>query len=310
MPAIITHHIFGEDILRSLPQGMVEGDEEALAFLLGNQGPDPYYARSLTFPARAVACHELARSLHAGRVTRTFLCIREGVGYLPRRDERVGRAFALGVLGHYALDRVAHPLVYAQELALADVDESLRGCRRGVHAIVEADIDAWVLAERRQATVAERPVDACLMRTERIGRVGGALLAQAGLAVHAILVGAREYPASVRDYELAYRVIDPYGSLGSRVVGRVQEVLGSLPMARVMAHPTHVPDDCPSANLGRRPWSNPFTGEVRDASMADLYDEAALAYPSLAEAFVRGDAEGLRGLVGGLSFEGRPKTDD
>ncbi|WP_417571973.1 hypothetical protein [Paratractidigestivibacter faecalis] len=50
MPAIITHHIFGEDVLRTLPAGMVEGEEEVLAFLLGNQGPTRSLRASLRRP--------------------------------------------------------------------------------------------------------------------------------------------------------------------------------------------------------------------------------------------------------------------
>ena len=45
-------------------------------------------------------------------------------------------------------------------------------------------------------------------------------------------------------------------------------------------------------------------------SFADLFDEARLAYPALAEAFVRGDEARLRALVAGLDFAGRPEADD
>ena len=69
-------------------------------------------------------------------------------------------------------------------------------------------------------------------------------------------------------------------------------------------------DECPAANLERRAWAHPFTGEVRTDSFADLFDEARLAYPAIAEAFVRGDEARLRELVGGLDFAGRPGTDE
>ena len=71
MPAIITHHIFGEDVLRTLPAGMVEGEEEVLAFLLGNQGPDPLFARFSTVPSVAVRCRRLGHAMHNGRVVGT-----------------------------------------------------------------------------------------------------------------------------------------------------------------------------------------------------------------------------------------------
>ena len=157
MPAIITHHIFGEDVLRTLPAGMVEGEEEVLAFLLGNQGPDPLFARFSTAPSGAVRCRRLGHAMHNGRVVEAAFAMRDGVSHLPVADERVGRAFALGALGHYALDRTAHPFVFAQQEALAAAEPSLAGAGSELHAVIESDIDSWILWEKRRATVLDRP---------------------------------------------------------------------------------------------------------------------------------------------------------
>ena len=69
MPAIITHHIFGEDIAPGLPAGLLAGEEELLAFLLGNQGPDPLFVRFSTLPAQAATCHRLASQIQGGSIT-------------------------------------------------------------------------------------------------------------------------------------------------------------------------------------------------------------------------------------------------
>ena len=69
MPSLITHHIFGEDAAQCLPEGLVDGEEELLAFLLGNEGPDPFFVRFRTIPARVAACRHLAHDMHASHVT-------------------------------------------------------------------------------------------------------------------------------------------------------------------------------------------------------------------------------------------------
>ena len=51
MPAILTHHLFGEDASAQLPEYLLTSQEEMLAFLLGNQGPDPLLARFTCLPA-------------------------------------------------------------------------------------------------------------------------------------------------------------------------------------------------------------------------------------------------------------------
>lgn len=310
MPALITHHIFGEDVIAGLPDGIVSGEEEKLAFLLANQGPDPLLARFSALPATARACHRLARLIQGGCVTRAFWALRDGVSRLPAADKGVGRAFALGFLGHYALDRAAHPLVVSQQRALVEADRTLAAVASDVHAVIESDIDSWILWEKRGATVLERPAAGNLMRTERVERVGGALVSQLSLAVFGLELGAREYAGSVRDLERAYRLIDPAGSPRARAVSSLERLARGRSWAAAAAHYVRRGEDCPAANLGCLPWRDPFTGRVRSESLADLFDEARLSYPALAEAFVRGDRGGFRRLVGGLDYAGRPGTDD
>ena len=125
MPALITHHLFGEESAKLLPDGLVSSEEELLAFLLGNQGPDPFFFRVLGTPSGVRGALQLGHRMHNERMTRAFQALRESVGRLPEHDRGIGRAFALGMLSHYALDRVAHPFVYAQQHELVEKGEGL-----------------------------------------------------------------------------------------------------------------------------------------------------------------------------------------
>ena len=127
MPALITHHLFGEESIDRLPQGVITSDEERIAFILGNQGPDPFFFHMLT--PRISDCMSLAQVMHRSRMSRQFSCLRDGVSHLQPRDANLGRAFALGLLSHYVLDRNAHPFVYEQQFgivsgAAADVEDA------------------------------------------------------------------------------------------------------------------------------------------------------------------------------------------
>lgn len=310
MPAIITHHIFGEDALATLPAGMIEGEEELLAFLLGNQGPDPLFARFSTLPSVARRCHRLAHDMHDAHMTRAMFAMREGVGYLPQADERVGRAFALGLLAHYALDRTAHPFVFGQQDALAAANPALADATSELHAVIEGDIDSWILWEKRRATVLDRPATGNLMRTERIDRVAGALVSQVAYAAFGVELAAEEYAGCTRDYEWEYRMLDPAGSSRIRLAGALERLVRPHSFAESMAHRVVRTCDCPAANLDRREWHDPWTGETRHDSFADLFDQALVYYPMLAEALVRGKREHVRELVGGINYNGQRVTDD
>lgn len=291
MPAIICHHIFGEDAAAMLPEGMIDGEEELLAFLLGNQGPDPLFARFSTLPGAAAADHRLAHQMHDERCGQALMAFRDGVQHLPVADERIGRAFVLGLLAHYRLDSVAHPFVFSQQEALAAASPALAGAQEDLHAVIESDIDSWILWEKRRATVLERPAHMNLMRTERICRVAGALFSQVAFSVYGRTMGAEEYGACVADYEFEYRVLDPAGSPTARAVGALERIVKPHSFAQAMAHRVVRSCECAAANLDRRGWSDPTDGCVRHESFADLFEEALAGYPELAEAFVRGSIE-------------------
>lgn len=291
MPAIICHHIFGEDACAMLPEGMVDGEEELLAFLLGNQGPDPLFARFSTLPSAATADHRLAHNMHDELCGQALMAFRDGVQHLPVADERIGRAFVLGLLAHYRLDSVAHPFVFAQQETLAAASPALAGAQEDLHAVIESDIDSWILWEKRRATVLERPAHMNLMRTERTCRVAGALFSQVAFSVYGRTMGAEEYGVCVADYEFEYRMLDPAGSPVARAVGALERLVKPHSFAQAMAHRVVRGCECAAANLDRRAWADPTDGRVRHESFADLFEEALAGYPELAEAFVRGNIE-------------------
>ena len=156
MPALITHHLFGEESIDRLPQGVITSDEERIAFILGNQGPDPFFFHILT--PRVSDCTLLAQVMHRSRMSRQFSCLRDGVSHLQPRDANLGRAFALGLLSHYVLDRNAHPFVYEQQFGIVDSDPELEASGSQVHAVLESDLDVLMLQLKRDgATVEDYP---------------------------------------------------------------------------------------------------------------------------------------------------------
>lgn len=306
MPAIITHHVFGEQVVGTLPEGLVEGQEELLAFLLGNQGPDPFFARFSTTPKGISASNRLAGDMHSTHVVDALLAAREAVRRLPEQDSRVGRAFVLGLASHYVLDSTAHPFVYAQQFGIIEADPELEGSGPEVHAVIESDLDSWVSWQSRHATVTDNPPAAELARTSRVELVAGAIFSHVALSVFGISIGVREYAAAVADFEFLYRLVEPATSLRAHAVGLIERIFKQHSRVEAMAHYPTTTDDCPAANLEGRAWTNPFTGEVSHDSFADRFDLARTRWPEFAHAMIAGDREQLERLAGGISYDGRP----
>ena len=297
MPAIITHHLFGEDAARRLPAAHELGQEELLAFLLGNQGPDPFYFCFTATPAAIQTCHRLAERMHAERVLPALLAARDAAEFLPAADRAVGRAFALGLLAHYLLDSEGHAFVVAQENQICDAGVGLEGAHDEVHALIESELDTWMLWSTRHQTIADAPADADLRRTDRIARAAGAVLAQVAAQVFGLHVGADRYEGCVHDYELVLRAIDPTGNPRGRMIAGAERLGARSARLDALSHTATPSDECPAANLPCHPWTDPLDGAQKATSFADVFYDALDAWPSLAEAYLARDDDALRALV-------------
>ena len=68
------------------------------------------------------------------------------------------RAFAMGLLSHYVLDRNARPFVYEQQFGIIESDPELEDSGSQVHAVLESDLDVLMLQVKRNgATVDDYP---------------------------------------------------------------------------------------------------------------------------------------------------------
>ncbi len=94
MPALITHHLFGERSATLLPEGVITSEEELLAFSAGQPRPRPLLLPHAHHARARLRGRALAHEIHHGRITSAFLVLREGVGHLPAADAGIGRAFA------------------------------------------------------------------------------------------------------------------------------------------------------------------------------------------------------------------------
>lgn len=306
MPAILAHHLFGEDASVLLPDSMLANQQDLLAFLLGNQGVDPLWSRGFAIPQLAHRCHELASRVHNERMADVLMSMRGAVRCLAADEQSIGRAFVLGVAAHYLLDSMTHPLVYAQEEELALADEELAGCRDEVHAIIESDLDSWMLWETRHLTVLEAPSSRALARTGKVERIAGIVVSHMASEIFDMELDANEFARSVRDYQLLYKAIDPPALLSSRLLFFIERFGLKKSRLRAQAHLVTNSDACASANLEHRLWRNPSTGEASVASFPDLYHDALYAWPEFCRCLVEGNKQRLELMIDGIDYYGRP----
>lgn len=307
MPALITHRLFGEESIDRLACGLLSTDDERAAFLLANQGPDPFFFRVRT--PHMGTCMQLARVMHRSHMSEQFAVLREGVSRLPERDAGVGRAFVLGLLSHYVLDRTAHPFVYAQQWGIQQADPDLAEAGGEVHAVIESDLDVLMLQLKRDgATTADYPPAHELLTSGRIDMVGGALMSLVANRVYGLGIDASEYGGAVADMQLAYRLIEPAGSPRAQALAKIEGFVKRWSLLSSLAHRVSAEAPAAAGNLACSTWENPFTGALSSESFPALFERALDDYGQAAARFIETGA--MEAVTGHINYSGRPLEAD
>lgn len=307
MPALITHRLFGEESIARLPEGIITSDDERAAFLLANQGPDPFFFRFSTLDMGP--CRELGRVMHRCKMSRQFEALRDGVTHLQPVDAGVGRAWVLGLLSHYVLDRNAHPFVYAQQWGIQKADGDLAEAGEQVHAVIESDLDVLMLQLKRDgATVVDYPPVGEIESNPRIDKVAGALASFVANSVYEIGIEVGEYGRAVRDMQFVYRLIEPAGFPRARAIARLEGVAKRYPLLQALAHRATTESPTGAGNLDCRAWTDPFTGKTSTESFPTVFERALDDYERTAALFIEvGD---MKAVTEHVNYSGRPLDAD
>ena len=93
MPALITHDFFGRDVYDRLYTFIGGSRDEAEAFLLGNQGPDPLFYTVLSPQLREH--NRLGSTMHNKKPSELLAALKNSLSILGSAEQEVGRAYAL-----------------------------------------------------------------------------------------------------------------------------------------------------------------------------------------------------------------------
>lgn len=309
MPAIITHDFFGRDVYDRLYHTIGGSRDEADAFLLGNQGPDPLFYTVIS--PQLTGHTRIGNTMHSERPTELIKAFRDAVDLLPADEHAIGRAYALGFLCHYTLDSTMHPYVYYHEYALCDAGEPglSRADGHEVHAIIESELDELVLFAKREETIRTfNPATEILRGSPTVLRIASKLYAHVAAAAYGETVPPALFAIAVKDFRLVQRVFYSPTGLKRSLAGRIERTLRRHSFFQSMSHRATPLTESIFDNRQHRPWKSPFTNEVSTKGFWDLFTEAkdrAVASIAAFDAptFTLDDA---RELTGGLNFSGDP----
>ena len=275
MPSLITHDTFGQDTYQDLFAFIGGSRDEAEAFLLGNQGPDPlFYA--IAYPWM-YANRDLGNIMHDQLPSRLIEAFKTGLSFLPEDERPIARSYALGFLCHYTLDSVMHPFIFSQQYALCDAGEPGLSRRDGheVHAYIETELDEMVLFVKRGETIEHfNPARNIIKGSQRMLEIVSKLYVYVAMVVYGRAVPPDLFSSSVHAMRLGQRVFHSPSGLKRLILGKVEELVRPYSFIRAMSHLPIELEESIFDNREHAQWNDPFTGEKSAESFWDLYEHA------------------------------------
>ena len=305
MPALVTHYLMAQE---SLEQASISFDtiEENKAFLLGAQGPDPYFFRILSVTPQTA--HAYAKSTHYHKTAKQYRALFEALKLVRDEDEAVAKAYAMGFLAHFTLDSMAHPYVYANQFAIMDSSDELKGAPNQVHAIIESDIDSSLLKRLRGYEISQAYILSCLDLSDSSLTTIGRLHSFIAHKVYNIDLEYKEFEHAVKDMRTIYRFIEGDKSVGFKVLSGLEEKINKHSMLMSLSHRKAGELSDRHLNLDHETWTHPFINKKLNLSFEDIFEQAVYAYVTKLKTFLSG--QNFFELSGHLNYSGQLLDED
>jgi len=304
VPALLTHHFFGLDILAKTKEYPEASEPAYEAFMLGCQGPDPLFYTALTF--QAGACWRAGSFLHQQRVAQAIDAFILAAHAQPDNHLKVLDAYLRGWIAHFSLDSLAHPLIISQEQAITSAGILGLGQegRSEVHSQIEADLDSMMLMRRYGLTIRDyKPTDSVLVISSEPLDWISTMYRQVVEAVLDIRLTDQSFRTCVQGMRLCYRALYSPSGIKRSIFGHIERIFRAHSMAQAASHCAGIGLECDFDNHEHALWINPFTGEESHSSFLDIYGQAVTACVERLGGLSLG-ASGFD-ITNGLNFNGK-----
>lgn len=269
MPAAMTHYIHAEAVIKALRERGINTDVKMV--LWGAQGPDiMYFHRAMPYQL-GKSLRRVGSVLHKSGPEKLIRTMAE----LCRNNYSDAVSYAYGFLCHYALDRTAHPYVYAMQEKYAE-KEKIKYNHSYIHNLIEHNIDVIILKEAKSLRPAEINIDTFLCPDKNVVKRQAELL---NAALQKILpnlhVKTEKIEQAFYDMHRNTKTMIDHG-VKKRLVLKLEKILHTGPALSSLIEGEESDGMMDYMNLSKESWKNPFdkAGSLYNDNFYEVFDKA------------------------------------
>lgn len=275
MPGFTTHYLFGINTYQSLKNDSLKKTifDHHAAFSLGLQGPDIFF---YYLPSYVVHENNIGSVAHKEDTGRFLSCLLESTNLFPdKTEDAIARAYIMGFIGHYLLDRRCHPYIYDRSHFQGKTPEYY-----GAHMNLEVDIDTELLEFYKNKLPSAFRQDSTIMLNRLELRTIATILYYAySMTYPDLKITYTDMRLAIRSVQAGTRFLhDPHGK--KKVLTRKMESLTlGFPVLSPMIASDYLRFYKDPLNILHKEWKNPWDEtKVSTDSFLDLMEAAQEEY--------------------------------
>lgn len=275
MPGFTTHYLFGQQTYQRLRASGLKQNIQKFhtVFSLGLQGPDIFFYDILSLILSDKNPGSVAHTADTHRFLHYLL---ESPRIFPeKKEQEIAKAYIVGFIGHYLLDTVCHPYIYA----MTCVNDRQKGYI-GRHIRLETDLDTallWFYLRRRPSEFHQNETIA-VTREQRT--VVSSLLNYAFSKTYPGVGPTRKrIVQAIHGMQIGTKLLyDPTGRKKA-AIRRIESIVPGYPLLSPLIANDDLlfyKDPC---NTKHVPWKNPWDEQIISTeSFFDLFEKAQEEY--------------------------------
>ncbi|MGE5677188.1 MAG: zinc dependent phospholipase C family protein [Pseudomonadota bacterium] len=309
MPALITHYLCGDGVLRELENAAAKKSiiNNRNVFNLGTQGPDIFFYHEAWPWAKSHDIPALGDRMHDERTGKFILEALRYAKSAGAAEKPVLTAYLCGYICHYALDCQTHPYIFYRTGFIRKGEPDTKKFS-SYHRRFETALDVLML-ERMQGKkpsgfMAARHIRISGGDAEIIGRMYSSIFER----IYGEKISVEAVKQSIKDMASITEVLHDRSGIKKFLLSGVEKLLGMQPMLSSMVHPIRLTEELDYLNLQHSAWLLPWDKcsksrqsfpEMFDTAVSEAAKMAAAAAACLNDSL---EQEKTMELIGNRSF--------
>lgn len=276
MPGLLTHYLFGEDIIDQIPDNTLKNilNNNRHAYDYGLQGPDLFFYDLVHLSMNHGS--NLGSLLHEEHTSRFLTYMLLAANKLSnRQDKEIAIAYICGFIGHYSLDTHAHPYVYYMTDTNDYASYPKSKCMSD-HIEFEGEIEVLLFDDRYHIPAHKLRRKAFMHLSAREMTTIAKVLSYSLKRTYGIKIPPYKIKGTIIRSTLVNRLLQDRTGIKKMFLHNVEKNTYGYYLASGMIFQYRLPKDRSVLNENHREWYCPVTCQKRTDSFMDLYKSGLL----------------------------------